>query len=97
MPMKRVLIICLAVLLGLVELGACSRQEAAVDSVGTEASESASAEPPEVLHKIRIAAGEDVVYGVSPHAAGAFLSNCPSRKRSWPRRILRKRSSWTSG
>lgn len=62
--MKRILIICLAVLLGLAGFGACSKEETPVDSVGTGAAESASAEPPEVLHKIRITAGEDVVYGV---------------------------------
>lgn len=62
--MKRILIICLAVLLGLAGFRACSREETPVDSVGTGAAESVSTEPPEVLHKIRITAGEDVVYGV---------------------------------
>lgn len=62
--MKRILIICLAVLLGLAGFGACSKDETPVDSVGTGAAESASTEPPEVLHKIRITAGEDVVCGV---------------------------------
>lgn len=64
MPMKRILIIYLAVLLGLAGFGACSKEEPLVDSVGTGAAKSASIEPPEVLQKIRITAGEDVVYGV---------------------------------
>lgn len=62
MSMKRFLIIGLAVVLIL--FPACSGEEAPVGSVGTVASESTSAEPPETLHKIRITAGEDVVYGV---------------------------------
>ena len=58
MFMKRVLSLCLAALLGLVCFGAYFREEMPVGSVGT------SAIPPKVLHKIRITAGEDVVYGV---------------------------------
>lgn len=62
MSMKRFLIISLAVVLIL--FPACSGEEASGGSVGTVAPESTSAEPPETLHKIRITAGEDVVYGV---------------------------------
>ena len=64
MFMKRVLSLCLAVLLGLVCFGAYSREEMPVGSVGTGIAVGAGAMPPKVLHKIRITAGEDVVYGV---------------------------------
>ena len=64
MFMKRVLSLCLAVLLGLVCFGAYFREEMPVGSVGTGIAVGTSAIPPKVLHKIRITAGEDVVYGV---------------------------------
>ena len=64
MFMKRVLSLCLAALLGLVCFGAYFREEMPVGSVGTGIAVGASAIPPKVLHKIRITAGEDVVYGV---------------------------------
>ena len=64
MFMKRVLSLCLAVLLGLVCFGAYFREEMPVGSVGTGIAVGTSAIPPKVLHKIRITAGKDVVYGV---------------------------------
>ena len=64
MPMKRVLIICFVAVLGVVMCSACSGGELPAESVGTDETSQASAEPPEVLHKIRIAVGEDVVFGV---------------------------------
>ncbi len=57
MFMKRVLSLCLAVLLGLVCFGAYSREEMPVGSVGTGIAVGTSAMPPKVLHKIRITAG----------------------------------------
>jgi len=59
--MKRVIVFCLAVLLGLV---ACSVDVEESTPPDMPESSVVATEPPEVLHHIRITVGEDEVFGV---------------------------------
>lgn len=86
MPMKRVLFICFVAAFSLVMCSACSGEELPVESVGTGEASQASAEPPDILHKIRITVGEDVVFGViydTPCGRG-FSQQLPITKEIMP-------------
>ncbi len=84
--MKRVLLICFAAVFSLVMCSACSSGDPPVESVGTGEASQANVEPPDILHKIRITAGEDVVFGViydTPCGRG-FSQQLPITKEITP-------------